>query len=279
MPFDTSIRTMIGMTAAALALGAAPSRVGAQAPQVTITRLDCGTITIKDFNAFFSDTLELPSGARKITDSCYVIRHKGDVLLWDTGFGASLKGKTVDMGSLVARLDLDLAEQLARLGIAPAQVTVVGISHQHADHTGGAKDFPGAKLLIGKSDFENTKGKDDPFLAWRSDGAKVEVMHGADIDVFGDGSVIALNLPGHTGDHMALLVKLASGNVMLSGDLYHSDLSRQFKTVPPFNASRADTLASIDRFERLAKHYRAKVVIQHEPADIPLLPAFPASAR
>ena len=77
---------------------------------------------------------------------------------------------------------------------------------------------------------------------------------------------------------MALLVKLASGNVMLSGDLYHATVARQIKGIPPFNSSRAETMASIDRFERLARSHRAKVIIQHEPADIGKLPAFPREA-
>jgi glyoxylase-like metal-dependent hydrolase (beta-lactamase superfamily II) len=104
-------------------------------------------------------------------------------------------------------------------------------------------------------------------------------MEGGDVDVFGDGSVVAMNLPGHTPGHMALLVKLASGPVLLSGDLYHSDEARVKKGIPPFNTSRADTLASIDRFERVAKNLGAKVIIQHEPADIAKLPAFPKAAE
>ena len=189
------------------------------AAKVSLTRLDCGHATIKDFNAFFSDTYEYQSGPREITDSCYLVRHGTDVLLWDTGFPAALKGKPFDMGALVATIDKTIVEQLATLGLKPADIGIVGISHMHGDHTGQAKEFPAAKLLVGKGDFELTKGERDPFGPWRADGAKVQTMHGADIDVFGDGSVMALNLPGHTPDHMALLVRLASGNVLLSGDL------------------------------------------------------------
>ena len=101
----------------------------------------------------------------------------------------------------------------------------------------------------------------------------------ADHDVFGDGSVVTLHLPGHTPDHMALLVKLASGPVLLSGDLYHSLDARAKRGVPPFNTSRAQTLASMDRFEKLAKETGAKVIIQHEPQDIAKLPAFPQAAK
>ena len=265
--------------AAAVALAAGASAQPRGAAPVGIVRLDCGQGTVKDFNAFFSDTNEYPRGPRVITDSCYLIRHGSDYLLWDTGFPAAIKGKPNDMGAIVARLDQTIPEQLATLGLKIADIDVVGISHMHGDHTGQAADFPAAKLLIGKKDLEKSMGPKDPFGPWRGAGARVQGMEGGDVDVFGDGSVIALNLPGHTPGHMALLVKLASGNVMLTGDLYHATIARQLKGVPPFNSSRAETLASIDRFERLARSYRAKVIIQHEPADIGKLPAFPREAR
>jgi N-acyl homoserine lactone hydrolase len=75
------------------------------------------------------------------------------------------------------------------------------------------------------------------------------------------------------------LVRLASGPVLLSGDLYHFTEQVALKGVPPFNTNRADTLASMDRFDRLAKNLGAKVIIQHEPADIAKLPAFPQAAQ
>ena len=272
---------MVKSAFAALALlwaGAAPAAVDTK-PTVSLYRLDCGTALIKDFNAFFSDASDYKPGPRTVTDSCYLIRHMNHYMLWDTGFPAALKGKPNDMGALVARLSTTIPEQLAVLGLKPSAITIVGISHMHGDHVGQAKDFPGAKLIIGKADFELTAGKDDPFGPWRGAGAKVELMHGGDVDVFGDGRVVALNMPGHTPDHMALLVRLDSGNVLLTGDLYHATEARAVRGVPPFNTSRADTLASMDRFERLAKNWKAKVIIQHEPADVAKLPAFPKAAE
>ncbi|HJR82953.1 MAG TPA: N-acyl homoserine lactonase family protein, partial [Sphingomicrobium sp.] len=61
--------------------------------------------------------------------------------------------------------------------------------------------------------------------------------------------------------------------------LYHSREAREKRGVPPFNTSREDTLQSMDKFEKLAKETRAKVIIQHEPRDIGLLPAFPQAAE
>lgn len=259
-------------------LGSGASATVVSGPTISLTRLDCGTVAIKDFNAFFSDTLEYPSGPRRITDSCYLIRRFDKYLLWDTGFPAALKGKSQDMGQLVATLSVTVKDQLATLGVKPEQIDFVGISHMHGDHTGQAAEFPQAELIVGKGDFERTAGKDDPFGPWRGEGKKLRLATG-DIDIFGDGSVIALHMPGHTPNHLALLVKLASGPVLLSGDLYHATEAREMKGVPPFNVDRADTLASMDRFERLAKKLNAKVIIQHEPRDVAKLPAFPKAAE
>ena len=248
-------------------------------PALTLARLDCGTATIKDFDAFFSDRPGLyAKGPREVSDGCYLIRHGDQILLWDTAFPSKLAGGEEDMGPLVARLTKSVAQQLSELGLKPEDVDIVGISHMHSDHTGQAAEYPNAQLLIGKGDFEQTKGKDDPFGPWRKEGAKVNAAT-ADVDVFGDGSVVALHLPGHTPDHLALMVKLASGPVLLSGDLYHSREAREKRGVPPFNTSREQTLQSMDKFEKLAKDTGAKVIIQHEPRDIPLLPAFPEAAK
>jgi N-acyl homoserine lactone hydrolase len=249
------------------------------AAELTLTRLDCGTATIKNFDSFFSDKPGLYAAEpREITDSCYVIRRGDQAMIWDTGFSAELKGKSQDMGQLVASLKSTLVEQLQQLGMQPADIDIVGISHFHPDHTGQAAQFPNATLLVGRRDFAIAGEDKDPFGPWRGEGKKVTLVS-ADQDAFGDGSVTALHLPGHTPDHLALLVRLASGPVLLSGDLYHAAEARQKRGVPPFNNNRPNTLASMDRFEKLAKETGAKVVIQHEPADIAKLPAFPAAAK
>ena len=48
---------------------------------------------------------------------------------------------------------------------------------------------------------------------------------------------------------------------------------------PSFNFDRAQTMASLDRFKKLATNLKATVVIQHDQRDIARLPAFPAAAR
>jgi len=258
----------------------AATNTAAAAAQLSLVRLDCGNAEFKDMNGFFSDRPGVyPPGPGKATDSCYLIRHGDQLMVWDTGFPAETKGKPLVQGMMTGTMDRTLAEQLQQLGVKPADVDVVGISHLHGDHIGQAAQFTNARLLIGKRDFEQLAGKpDDSFQGWRGAGKPV-TLASADTDVFGDGSVTAIYLPGHTPDHLGLLVKLKSGPVLLTGDLYHSTISRQKRSMPGFNTSRDETLRSMDKFEALAKQTGAKVVIQHEPNDIGKLPAFPAAAE
>ena len=272
------------MLAAALALpSAAPAQKTAE-PDIKLWRLDCGDFVMKRFGAWFSDTFQYPEGSRKLVGSCYLIRHGDKYLLWDTGMSDGLIGKPIDNDQQTMSLKVSLLDQLKRIDVPPAQISLVGISHYHDDHIGQAKHFPQATLVIGQADWNAVKGEERrkdarEFLApWISGGSKV-VPVGGDADLFRDGRVVMLAMPGHTPGHSALLVRLASGPVLLSGDQYHFTEAVKNRGVPSFNVDRADTLASHDRFDRIAKNLGAKVVIQHEPADIAKLPAFPAAAK
>ena len=248
--------------------------------ELSLVRLDCGYAEFKEMDKFFSDTPGVyPPGPGRVANSCYLIRHGDQAMIWDTGFAAETKGKPLVREVMTAAIERTLAEQLAQLGVKPEDVDVVGISHMHGDHIGQAAQFANARLVIGKQDFELLgREPDDTLKGWRGDGRNVSLAT-ADVDIFGDGSVVALHLPGHTPDHLALLVNLKSGPVLLSGDLYHSTISREKRSAPPFNTSKEQTLASMDKFEALAKQRNAKVVIQHEANDIGKLPAFPEAAR
>jgi N-acyl homoserine lactone hydrolase len=102
-------------------------------------------------------------------------------------------------------------------------------------------------------------------------------MIDGDYDVFGDGTVRILKAPGHTPGHQVLEVRLSkSGTVILSGDLYHLSANREFKRVPVVNTDRSDTLASMDRIEKIAKNTHARVIVQHDPQVFDSLPKPPA---
>ena len=255
--------------------------VFAQAPaEVSLTRIDCASSAGPADIGRFSDTMAYEGKKLQLTASCYLIRHADHYMIWDTGYpvtAATPNGPTVKV---------TLVDQLAQLKIKPEQINYVGISHYHGDHTGQAASFPQATLLIGQGDWDVLKGPTPsgttnaaPLKHWLDGDGKSEPV-AKDKDVFGDGTVVMLDMPGHTPGHHSLLVKLKEkGNVLLTGDQAHFHENYDTNGVPTFNFNRADTLASFDRFKQIAKNLNATVIIQHDPRDIDKLPAFPAAAK
>ena len=265
----------LGVCGNALAGAAALAQT---APEVTLTRLDCGTPQAPtEVNLRFSDTYSYGDLKVQLVFSCYLIKHGDDYMVWDTGHSMSA-------GAVAPKVSL--VDELAQLKVKPDQVKFVGISHYHGDHIGQVSSFPQSTLLIGKGDWDVlTSAKPPagvnpaPFANWISGGGKVEALPG-DKDVFGDGSVLVLSTPGHTPGHHSVLVKLKEkGNVLLSGDLAHFHENYESNGVPTFNTNRAESLASLDRFKKIAANFKATVIIQHDARDVNKLPAFPAAAK
>ena len=245
------------------------------APEVTLTRLDCGN----GFNdqRRFSDAFAYSNPRVPFTFSCYIVKHGDDYMVWDTGYLP---------GSNPSAPKVSLLEQLVQLNLKPEQVKFVGISHFHADHTGQLAPFTNATLLIGKGDWDGINAQPPMgganvagFKEWMGTARKVEPQ-AADKDVFGDGTVVVLRTPGHTPGHQSLLVRLKeTGPVILVGDAAHFHENYESNGVPGFNYDRAETIASLERIKGIAKNLKATVIIQHDPRDIGKLPAFPNAAR
>jgi len=273
------MRRTISSLALTACIGASSTLACAQpaAPELSLTRLDCGTGAAPSDVGRFSDTFAHSGLTLRIVFSCYLIRHGDDYMLWDTGH-------SMQAGAVAPKVSI--VDQLAQLYLKPEQVRFVGISHYHPDHTGQVGSFPQATLLIGKGDWDVLTSPKPPssaipafFTHWISGAGKIEPVP-LDKDVFGDGTVTMLATPGHTPGHHSILIKLQkTGNVLISGDLAHFHENYDTNGVPPFNTGRAETLASLDRFKKIAANMRATVIIQHDGRDIDKLPAFPAAAK
>jgi N-acyl homoserine lactone hydrolase len=269
-------RTLLlaGLCAAALVA----QQALAQAPEMSLARLDCGTPNPPTLvNQRFSDTYAYGDLKLQLIYSCYLIKHGDDYLLWDAGHAMT----TPNVAPKVS-----LVDQLAQINLKPEQIKYVGISHYHGDHVGQAGSFPKSTLLIGKGDWDVLTSPKPPemavaapFATWIKGDGKVEAVP-LDKDVFGDGSVIMLYTPGHTPGHHSLLVKLPQmGAVLVSGDLAHFRENYETNGVPTLNTDRAQTLASLDRVKKIVAGAKATVIIQHDPRDLDKLPVFPAAAK
>lgn len=271
-------RVMVLLFGGAVLSGIAAYAAMAQgAPKITLQAFECGRM-IQDLGRF-SDTMKFQGEKRELVAGCFLIRHPKGVLLWDTGLSSAVKGAAMPGMAL----DKTIVERMRENGIDPAAVTHVGISHYHADHSGAAGEFPQAELLIGEGDWTALKAmapdnrQVTQLAHWLTGGGKAKPVKG-DLDIFGDGTVMMLTMPGHTPGHSALLVRLPkSGPILISGDQYHFRENRAARGVPTFNINRADTLASHDRFEEIAKEAKARVIIQHDARDLAELPRFPAA--
>lgn len=271
--------------AVVIALGAlaSPTPAAGNAPDTEMWRLDCGEMIIEDIS-YFSDTHAYDGQSATIINGCYLVRNGDRYLLWDAGLPPELLGNTEAEGGWTSSIKVTIVDQLSAIGLSPEDIDFLGVSHFHGDHIGQASDFRQSTLLMSRADASwirnNPPGNARRRMsAWfESDVLLTEFAR--DHDVFGDSSVTILAMPGHTPGHSALLVRLPkTGPVLLTGDLYHFRKEIGQRNVSRWNTSRADTLASIERFEGLQEAMKPTVIVQHEPDDFGKLPPFPQSAK
>lgn len=273
-----SVFLAAAMLLAPVGLEARPAPVS---PALRLYTLDCGRIDFDD-EKVFSDTGEHDGEKGSMPVSCFLIRHGSDWMLWDAGLGDEIgpnPGERTVVG-LHFRVPRTLAAQLASLGIKPDGIRFVGLSHLHADHSGNVAMFPHATFLLSPAELAWASAKPTP------DGVRPDVVAAVtrsriepvpgDLDVFGDGTVQMISTPGHTPGHHSLLVKLGkAGPILLSGDVAHFQVNYDEGLVPTGNVSRAETLASIGRVKGLARHYHARVIIQHSANVFEEMPKLP----
>lgn len=283
MRIPPSLPGITGAILTILALGFATLAHGASTPpDIRLYTLDCGHLHFQDMR-MFDDSGALDGKHGDMSAPCFLIVHPKGILLWDTGLGDAIAKHPdgVEMApGIRATVPVTLVSQLAKLGLKPADIDDLAFSHWHEDHTGNANLFGKATWILQRKELDAATGKSpppfEPLVAVSARRTAPKRIIDGDADVFGDGSVRLLLMPGHTPGHQVLEVHLAhAGYVLLSGDLYHSRENRKFRRVPRVNTDRAATLASMDRFEAIAKRDHARVVIQHDPRDIALLPKFP----
>lgn len=249
---------------------------------IRIYTLNCGTINVHDMTAF-SDTHFYPPKERTLADPCFLIKHPQGWLLWDSGLGDQYVGSSSvedTKHDISIHVPISLTAQLKQLGLKPDDIKLLAFSHAHFDHTGNITLFPKATFLMQKSEYDFMQKKPlassvAPATFGILKNFKKQLLDG-DHDVFGDGTVLILSTPGHTPGHQSLEVVLPQqGVIVLSGDLYHTRDAYQYKLVPAFNTSRAETIASMERIDKLLNDTKGRLIVQHDPDDFATLPVIP----
>jgi N-acyl homoserine lactone hydrolase len=252
-------------------------------------RLDCGHSLANDESVWTPG--ENVGRDIEFSSTCWLIKHGGDWLLWDTGVPeASLhdpRGWSTLPKLIVYHLDKSLTDQLAEIGVKPGDIGRVAISHTHGDHIGNVGLFPDSTIVMQRAEYSWIHSPDGPndnvnqlmALARKLLGTprSLQLIDG-DTDVFGDGSVTLVSTPGHTPGHQSLLVHLRhSGFILLSGDVAHLEENFDKNIVPSLNTNKAESIASMERARQLIAAYNATFFINHDKNQtdkLKLLPAF-----
>ncbi len=193
----------------------------------------CGYLRIPGRFLVAGDPLEI----RKLPFMAAVAVHseRGPILI-DAPFGhegpqnaGELLGNLLQRGGLMFRRPWGVIGRLESLGFRPAEVNDILLTHLHWDHTGGLKHLAhsnfhvstrewadasrvtaidAAKRGYAPSDYRALEGRMSLWDVSDED----EVFGGA--DVFGDGSVEVVPLPGHTLGHVGYRLKMADGRTI-----------------------------------------------------------------
>jgi N-acyl homoserine lactone hydrolase len=201
-------------------------------------------------------------------DNCYLIKHAQGWFLWDTGVADALAAMPngqapADPRATHWRRPKTLASQLDAIGVKPADIKWLAVSHTHPDHTGNVEMFPQAMLYVQKAEYDWPGANNAPRFKPEHPVTKLD----GDRDVFGDGSITIIATPGHTPGHQSLMVKLPkSGPVLLSGDAVHFKSNWDNRGVPVGNTGQEQTVASMKKLADLMAKEKAALWINHDKA-------------
>src|SRR5579875_166862 len=260
-----------------LAPGFAQPRQKPQPPKsLRLYVLDCGKINVSSGASVGFKPGELAN--TNMVTPCFLIVHARGTMIWDTGEipdSAFQSGVTPEtQGAFV--VDRPLLPQLAAIGYTPADITYLALSHYHGDHVANASLFAGSTWIVQKPDRDaifapRQAGEKklgavaDPKYFAALAHSKTILLNGEDHDVFGDGTVVIKFTPGHTPGHQSLFLKLAhTGNVLLSGDLYHYPEEVTYHRIPSFDWNKEETAKSRAKMEEFIKQNHAQLWIQHD---------------
>jgi glyoxylase-like metal-dependent hydrolase (beta-lactamase superfamily II) len=213
--------------------------------------------------------------------------------LWDAGYAPRMLDETARWPfslyrratPLRLRPELAAAAQLERFGLRPADIGWIVLSHLHADHVAGLRDFPQARLILTAEAYAAVRGLDgwralrrafiprllpDDFAARASllpafTGPALGAL-GPTHDVWGDGSLILVGLPGHARGQVGMLVATAGRRILLAADgAWLSRAIREQRGPHPLTAiftdDRRAVLATLRKLHEFARQFPEVTII------------------
>lgn len=204
-----------------------------------------------------SETIELPV-------SSILLRHSQANVLFDTGCHPSVvddaEGRWGGMAKVMTPImgpGEHVLAGLASLGVAVDDIDIVVNSHFHPDHCGCNAFFKKATIMVHALELETARAPNatiSGYLPTEWDHPMPIDTIEAQYDVFGDGRVVLIPLPGHTPGTIGALVALdRSGTFLLASDAVSLRASLD-RDIVPRNTWNADSLlGSLAEIRRIEK--------------------------
>jgi len=210
------------------------------------------------------------------------------IVLFDTGYSSRFFAETARLPAALYRWitpvtyreEDSAAHQLRAIGIEPRDVRTIVLSHFHADHIGGARDFPAAQFVYSEEAYRAVAGlgklasvragflpgllPDDLPDRSRLLGACAVVELPGQLpfaygcDLFDDGSIVAVHIPGHTAGQIGLFLSTDAHAYFLCADaVWSSRAYRESRPPHPLAGLIMHSRAQYrDTFERVCRLHR-----------------------
>jgi N-acyl homoserine lactone hydrolase len=199
----------------------------------------------------------------------HVVRHPTEGVFWiDSGVERDARHIPGWIKPLMSADKLKILKPAAEIEKPKA----VFLTHVHLDHVMGLPDLNRSTLVYsGAGDtahrsFEHlaTRGMFDAFL----DGLPPiqEWPKAPVLDIFGDGSLWAIAVPGHTIGSTAYLARTTAGPVLMTGDACHTRYGWEHEIEPgTFSEDKAKSAESLQMLHALvARHPQIAVRLGHQ---------------
>ncbi|BCM18477.1 MBL fold metallo-hydrolase [Mesorhizobium sp. J8] len=189
--------------------------------------------------------------------------------------------------------DAQVLPVLRRFGLSPDDISTIIVTHFHADHISGLSLFRNARFIASDSAWARVKARSprqnmrhgvftelfpvdfearlDALSAKPSVAARGSMPGGADL--FGDGSVIAVDLPGHADGQFGLLFNALDRPLLYAVDVQWLLAALTDNRTPGFPATLiAEDAAAIEPTSAMLRRFLAsggEVMLCHDPAPTP----------
>lgn len=214
-----------------------------------------------------SDMIEMPV-------SCVLLRHPQGNVLFDTGCHPAVpenperwQGMEKFMTPIMAPGD-NVLTGLSCVGLTPDDIDVVVCSHLHPDHCGCNTFFKRASVAVHAHEVAAARKPDAVpmgYLASEWDFGTFDQINGQR-DLFGDGKIVLIELPGHTPGSIGALIALEkSGTFLLAADTVSLRATLD-RNVAPRNTQDPQALAKSWEEVRRIEARGATVLCGHDAA-------------